>query len=232
MPRGHVEDSSTSATSLAASKLFSTSTSPSRHHLGFLWLSAISAETLARHGSAKILGLSRSVLPPAPPVSPKNTSPYALLAPLAPELDLAWFADEVQWDEYIAYEALKKHIYQVEKQKAGLQESCHDLEANERTSLMATGHSSTDMGNTDAFFLLLLDRERRKICMFYETEEQRLTDDLAALQTDIERLEESGPYAGHRYLTRRTFSAEPDGNIEQGPHAASHPEKKGFAVYE
>ena len=124
------------------------------------------------------------------------------------------------WDDYIAYvrptlvfpsnvwltassgsyEALKKHIYHLEKQKAGLQESYHDLEANERTSLMSGGPSSVDMANTDAFFIPLLDRELRKICVFYETEEQRLTDDLAALQTDIERQEESGPYAGHHYL--------------------------------
>lgn len=95
---------------------------------------------------------------------------------------------------------MKKHIYQLEKQKAGLQESYHDLEANERTSLMSGGPSSVDMANTDAFFIPLLDRELRKICVFYETEEQRLTDDLAALQTDIERQEESGPYAGHHYL--------------------------------
>lgn len=98
------------------------------------------------------------------------------------------------------YDALKKHIYQLEKQKAGLQESYHDLEANERTSLMTGEPSSVNVGDTDAFFLPLLDRELRKICVFYETEEHRLTDDLAALQTDIERQEESGPYAGHRYL--------------------------------
>ena len=95
---------------------------------------------------------------------------------------------------------MKKHIYHLEKQKAGLQESYHDLEANERTSLMSGGPSSVDMANTDAFFIPLLDRELRKICVFYEMEEQRLTDDLAALQTDIERQEESGPYAGHQYL--------------------------------
>ncbi|PIL28327.1 hypothetical protein GSI_09478 [Ganoderma sinense ZZ0214-1] len=86
-----------------------------------------------------------------------------------------------------SYEALKKHIYQLEKQKAGLQESYHDLEANERTSLMAAGHSRTDMGNTGAFFLLLLERELRKICAFYETKEQHFIDDFAPLQTDIER---------------------------------------------
>ncbi|PIL28341.1 hypothetical protein GSI_09492 [Ganoderma sinense ZZ0214-1] len=98
------------------------------------------------------------------------------------------------------YETTKKHIYQLEKQKAGLQESCHDLEADERTSLMTAGRSSTDMGNTDAFFLPLLDRGLRKLCLFYETEEQRLTDDLAALQMGIERQEESGPLCGASLL--------------------------------
>nr|VWO95470.1 Ku seventy [Ganoderma boninense] len=65
---------------------------------------------------------------------------------------------------------------------------------------MTGGRSSLDLGNTDAIFLPLLDRELRKICVFYETEEQRLTEDLATLQTDIERQEESGPDAGLRYL--------------------------------
>ena len=116
-------------------------------------------------------------------------------SPLSWSLRTAWLTSSPG-----SYEALKKHIYPLEKQKAGLQESYHDLEANERTSLMAGGPSNVNMGDTDVFFLPLLDRELRKICLFYETEEQRLADDLAALQTDIERQEASGPYAGHRYL--------------------------------
>ncbi|KAI0706485.1 Sodium/sulfate symporter [Earliella scabrosa] len=105
------------------------------------------------------------------------------------------------WDEYIAYEALKKHIYQLEKQQVGLQESYHDLEANERTSLMgSSGAGGSAAPSTDAFFIPLLDRELRKICMFYEMEEQRVMDDVAALQQEVERQEESGPYAGHQYL--------------------------------
>ncbi|KAI0750174.1 Sodium/sulfate symporter, partial [Daedaleopsis nitida] len=105
------------------------------------------------------------------------------------------------WDEYIAYEALKKHVYQLEKQKAGLQESYHDLEANERTSLMgSSGAMGVSEASTDAFFIPLLDRELRKICMFYEMEEQRLSDDIALLQEEVERQEASGPYAGHQYL--------------------------------
>ena len=116
------------------------------------------------------------------------------------------------WDEYIAcvtfksllnrilhshsYDALKKHIYQLEKQQAGLRDSYHDLEANEHTSLMGSSHA----GSPDSVFIPLLDRELEKICLFYSVEEQRLTDDVMALQEEVERQEESGPYAGHRYM--------------------------------
>ncbi|KAI0763315.1 Sodium/sulfate symporter [Trametes elegans] len=102
------------------------------------------------------------------------------------------------WDEYIAYEALKKHVYQLEKHKVGLQESFHDLEANERTSLI--GAVGEDAASTDAFFIPLLDRELKKVCLFYESEEQRLSDEVAALQQEIEQLEQNGPYAGHQYV--------------------------------
>ncbi|KAI0636294.1 Sodium/sulfate symporter [Trametes polyzona] len=101
------------------------------------------------------------------------------------------------WDEYIAYEALKKHVYQLEKQKAGLQESFHDLEANERTSLIGTG---ADAASTDALFIPLLDRELKKVCLFYETEEQRLSDEVSTLQQEIEQHEQNGPYAGPHFL--------------------------------
>ena len=76
------------------------------------------------------------------------------------------------WEEYIAcvnplplcyldvetenrYEALKKQIYQLEKQQAGLRESYHDLEANESTSLIGSSHPSSP----DRLFIPLLDRE-------------------------------------------------------------------------
>ena len=117
------------------------------------------------------------------------------------------------WEEYIAcvnplllcypdvetenrYEALKKQIYQLEKQQAGLRESYHDLEADESTSLIGASHP----GSPDRLFIPLLDRELEKICLFYVTEEQRLSDEVTALQEEVERQEESGPYAGHRYL--------------------------------
>ena len=93
---------------------------------------------------------------------------------------------------------MKKHVYQLEKQKVGLQESFHDLEANEHTSLIGSGPSPD--ANTDAFFTPLLDRELLKICVFYETEDQRLSDDITALHQEIEQHEENGPYAGPQYL--------------------------------
>ncbi|KAI0353693.1 Sodium/sulfate symporter [Trametes cingulata] len=101
------------------------------------------------------------------------------------------------WDEYIAYDALKKYVYQLEKQKAGLQESFHDLEANESTSLIGAGSEAT---NTDALFIPLLDRELKKVCLFYESEEQRLADEVTTLQQEVEQQEHNGPYAGPQYF--------------------------------
>ena len=119
-----------------------------------------------------------------------------------------------------SYEALKKHVYQLEKQKAGLQESYHDLEANERTSLIGGDHTGADVGNTDAFFIPLLDRELRKICVFYEVEEQRLSDDITTLQQEITQHEENGPYAGHHYMDESGEDDDEDDDFElQSPTA-------------
>ncbi|KAI9067720.1 Sodium/sulfate symporter [Trametes sanguinea] len=135
-----------------------------------------------------------------------------------PQIDLARFAMKFSsslkfnavaewWDEYIAYDALKKYVYQLEKQKAGLQESFHDLEANERTSLIGVGADAT---NTDSLFIPLLDRELKKICLFYESEEQRLSDEVSALQQEVEQQEQNGPYAGHQYM-----DSENDGDVDE-----------------
>ncbi|CDO75104.1 hypothetical protein BN946_scf185010.g29 [Trametes cinnabarina] len=136
----------------------------------------------------------------------------------APQFDLARFAMKFSsslkfnavaewWDEYIAYDALKKYVYQLEKQKVGLQDSFHDLEANERTSLIGLG---ADAASTDPLFIPLLDRELKKICLFYESEEQRLSDEVTALQQEVEQQEQNGPYAGHQYL-----DSENDGDADE-----------------
>lgn len=74
------------------------------------------------------------------------------------------------WDEYINYDALKKYVYQLEKQAVSFRDAAHDLEANEQTSLI----QGQDHLSTDALFVPLLDRELKKICLFYEMQEAEL----------------------------------------------------------
>ncbi|KAH8094497.1 Sodium/sulfate symporter [Cristinia sonorae] len=101
------------------------------------------------------------------------------------------------WDEYIAYDALKKYVYQLEKQQVGLgPEPYHDLEANESTALMG----GRDDSSTDAQFRPLLDRELKKICLFFESQEKELLDDVEELQRLIEKQEENGPDGEHHFI--------------------------------
>ncbi|GBE90058.1 Uncharacterized transporter [Sparassis crispa] len=100
------------------------------------------------------------------------------------------------WDEYIAYDTLKKYVYQLEKQQAGIHDSYHDLEANEETSLIGASSSLS----TDAVFTPLLDMELKKICSFYETQEKELMTEVAALERLVQQQEEVGPDAGHQYM--------------------------------
>lgn len=104
------------------------------------------------------------------------------------------------WDEYIAYDALKKAVYQLEKQQAGLSESFysehHDLEANEETALIGSPQGAS----TDSMFVPLLDRELKKICIFYDTQEKELEEEVEHLQHLVQQQEEVGPDAGHQYM--------------------------------
>lgn len=68
--------------------------------------------------------------------------------------------------------------------------------------------------NTDAFFIPLLDRELHKICLFYDSEEQRLSDETTALQQEIEQQEASGPYAGHEYEDEEGDEEEEDDEFD------------------
>ncbi|KAJ7107067.1 SPX domain-containing protein [Mycena epipterygia] len=96
------------------------------------------------------------------------------------------------WDDYIAYDALKKYIYQFEKVQHD-QSSYHDIETNERTSLVDRGPT------TDAVFVPLLDGELKKICTFYEAQEKELTAEVAELEELVRQQEEAG-MAGNHYL--------------------------------
>ena len=85
-----------------------------------------------------------------------------------------------------SYDALKKYIYQLEKQQAGHVFS--DLESGERTSFL----NQSDVTETDALFIPLLDRELNKIITFYEYQHQELMEELQDLERDIELQDELG----------------------------------------
>lgn len=84
----------------------------------------------------------------------------------------------------LSYDALKKYIYQLEKQQAG--HLVADLESGERASLL----DQTDA--TDALFIPLLDRELSKIVTFYKHQEQELMEELQDLEKDVALQDELG----------------------------------------
>ncbi|KAG0705781.1 SPX domain-containing protein [Suillus ampliporus] len=103
------------------------------------------------------------------------------------------------WEEYIAYDVLKRYIYQLEKRQQrpdGIEPSYHDLEANEQTTLV----DHTDTSGVDSLFKPLLDRELEKITRFYEAQENELMDELAELEQSITQQDEAGLEAGLNYM--------------------------------
>ncbi|KAG1736298.1 SPX domain-containing protein [Suillus lakei] len=103
------------------------------------------------------------------------------------------------WEEYIAYDVLKRYIYQLEKRQQrpdGIEPSYHDLEANEQTTLV----DHADTSGADSLFKPLLDRELQKIVRFYEAQERELLGELAALEQSITQQDEAGLEAGLNYM--------------------------------
>ncbi|KAI9451365.1 SPX-domain-containing protein [Lactarius psammicola] len=108
------------------------------------------------------------------------------------------FNAQVEWlDEYIAYDALKKYIYHLEKQKHEALIHSHDIEsATERTSLVG---QVTEFQDTDMLFRPLLDAELRKISSFYALQEHQLLEELSELEGLVEEQDEIGMLAGRFY---------------------------------
>ncbi|KAG5652755.1 hypothetical protein H0H81_003842 [Sphagnurus paluster] len=102
------------------------------------------------------------------------------------------------WDEYIAYDALKKTIYQLERQQTddNLPEPFRDVEAGEQDSLLGQVVRST----TDALFEPLLNKELAKIVEFYRVQEKELQEELVELEALIAHQEEDGLAAEARYM--------------------------------
>ncbi|KDQ24963.1 hypothetical protein PLEOSDRAFT_52207 [Pleurotus ostreatus PC15] len=98
------------------------------------------------------------------------------------------------WEDYIAYDALKKLIYQLEKKKHNLDSQYHDIESNEHSALI-----SQDIDDTDVLFKPALDGELQKIVFFYGQQEKDLLQEVSELEKMVEQQELAG-LAGHPYL--------------------------------
>jgi len=84
----------------------------------------------------------------------------------------------------------------LEKQQAGHEQLLGlglDLESNEQSALLR----QSDVTNTDALFVPLLDRELKKIILFYEHQAKELLEDLEDLEKDVELQEELGLTGDH-----------------------------------
>ncbi|KAI0050511.1 SPX-domain-containing protein [Auriscalpium vulgare] len=100
------------------------------------------------------------------------------------------------WDEYIAYDALKKYIYQLEKQQHEALVQSRDIEAaTERTSLVG----GAPLQDTDSQFQPLLDTELRKISTFYGLQEAELIHELSELEELVKEQDDLGLVAGRLY---------------------------------
>lgn len=145
------------------------------------------------------------------------------------------------WDHYIAYDALKKYIYQLEKHAASQAQSTptsqpaadlsasflEDLESNEQTSLLGISRSSLEGGGgganglqgTDAMFVPLLNRELKKIVLFYEAQEKELFKELEELEESIAKAEEEGmwgPGGDHGFYDDDVEEDDEDDDDEDG----------------
>ena len=96
-----------------------------------------------------------------------------------------------------SYDALKKFIYQLEKQQHEALVLSHDIEsATEQTSLVGNGPYAPDV---DALFRPLVDSEWRKISSFYNVQERDLQQELLELEELVKEQDELGMTAGRLY---------------------------------
>ncbi|KAE9390604.1 SPX-domain-containing protein [Gymnopus androsaceus JB14] len=117
------------------------------------------------------------------------------------------------WEEYISYDNLKKYIYQLEKQQQqSLTTHFHDLESNERTSLVGRPSDRA----TDSIFIPLLDKELEKITLFYENQEKELFEELQELEALIQKQEDLG-LEGDHYADDGEYDEEDDESISRSP---------------
>ncbi|GLB44732.1 putative SPX domain containing protein [Lyophyllum shimeji] len=121
------------------------------------------------------------------------------------------------WDDYISYDALKKFIYQLEKQQHGDTLPFRDIEANEEETLLGHGTRS----NTDVLFEPLLNKETQKIVSFYQSQEKELLEEVAELEELVAKQEEEGFDGAERYLDDpyADEASEDDESVSRSPDA-------------
>ena len=98
-------------------------------------------------------------------------------------------------DVCCSYDALKKYIYQLEKQQHEHGRSSMDLESGENTSLIP----QTSISSTDSAFVPLLDRELKKIVLFYQSQEKESLDAVSELEELAKEQEERGFWENGQY---------------------------------
>jgi len=81
----------------------------------------------------------------------------------------------------------------LEKQQQTLSDPYHDLESNERTALVGRRSGRP----TDSVFIPLLDKELKKVTLFYESQEEELMERLEKLEEEISKQEEQGLEGDH-----------------------------------
>jgi hypothetical protein len=123
-----------------------------------------------------------------------------------------------------SYDGLKKQIYLVEKQQSGLDTSYLDLES-QHTPLL--GHEDADQN-----FSQYLDRELRKITLFYESQAAELFEDVEDLEAQVEEQEETEMRNYPEFDEEDEDEEDEDGEGEETlqPGETSNPRKKGIVI--
>jgi phosphate transporter len=124
----------------------------------------------------------------------------------------------------LSYDGLKKQIYLVEKRQSGLDTNYHDLES-QRSPLL--GNS-----DTDEVFSQYLDRELRKITLFYESQATELFEDIEDLEAQVAEQDEAEmrdyPEFDEEDEDEEDEDGEGDTLLQQGE--VSKPRKKGVVI--
>jgi phosphate transporter len=113
-----------------------------------------------------------------------------------------------------SYDALKKYIYQLEKQQHGREASSplyHDIEVGEQSQLLDDRAAVSD---TDALFIPLLDRELQKITAFYTAQEKEIMDELNSLEADVAEQEAVGLDGADGYLQASDDDDDDDESVQ------------------